>query len=152
MCPFSSFPSTSSSNDSTAEVTNAQPVSRRRGSSAACCLQVLDLDRDVVADAGELARQRLDDAQGVRRTVEEVGIAERDVLRARRDLRADVGEDDVGVDGAEAAVVDRDDRTVPAAVFAPARRLRVADDLPLVADLQRRVSATAAAGPSDRVG
>ena len=59
--PSPALASTSSSNDSTAEVTKAHPVSRSRGSSAACCLQVLDLDRDVVGDAGELARQRVDD-------------------------------------------------------------------------------------------
>ena len=41
--------------------------------------------------------------------------------------------------GAEAPVVDRDDRAVAAAVLAPARRLGVADDPALAADLQRRI-------------
>ena len=102
--------------------------------------QVLDLDRDVVGDAGKLARQRVDDRQRVSRAVEEVGIAEGDVLRARRHLRADVRQHDVDRHGAEPAVVDRDDRTVPAAMLAPARRLGVADNLARVADLQRRVA------------
>ena len=77
--------------------------------------------------------------EGVGGAVEEVGIAEGDVLRAGGDLRADVGEHDVGVHGAEAAVVDRHDRAVAAAMLAAARRLGVADDPPLVADLERGV-------------
>ena len=47
--------------------------------------QVLDLDRDVVGEVRESFVQRLDDAHGVGRTVEEVRIAKRDVLRASRD-------------------------------------------------------------------
>ena len=39
--------------------------------------QMLDLDRDVVADAGVRAVQRLDQTHGMRRAVEEIGIAER---------------------------------------------------------------------------
>ena len=55
-----------------------------RGSRSRWLQQVLDLDRDVVADRRMRRVQRLDDAHRVRRTVEEIGIAERDVLRARR--------------------------------------------------------------------
>ena len=59
--------------------------------------QMLDLDRHVVGDAGKLTRQACDDALGVADAVEEVGIAEGDVPRAGGNLRAHVGEHDVGV-------------------------------------------------------
>ena len=72
--------------------------------------------------------------------VEEVRIAEGDVLRARRDLRAHVRQHDVDRDDAEAAVVDRHDRTVTAAVLAAAARLGVAGDPAVRADLQRGVA------------
>ena len=92
--------------------------------------QMLDLDRDVVGHVGMRGVQRLDDAHRVRRAVEEIGIAEGDVLGARRDLRRDVREHDVRLHDAELPVVDRHDRTVTAEMPAAAARLRVADDAP----------------------
>src|SRR5580765_935349 len=88
--------------------------------------QVLDLDRHVVGDAGELTREGSDHATGMANTVPEVGIAKCDVLRARRHLRAHVLQHHAWIDDAEAAAVDGDDRTVPAQVLAPAAGLRVA--------------------------
>ncbi len=84
----------------------------------------------------ELARHPGQDRLGVTDAVEEVGIAEGDVPRAGRHLGADVAEHDVNRDDPEAAVVDRHDRTVPAAVLAAAARFRVAGRAPLPGGLQ----------------
>jgi len=67
------------------------------------------------------------------------GVTERDVPRARRDLRANVGHDDVDGDDAEASVVDGDDGAMTATVLAPAAGLCVADGPPLVTHLQHGV-------------
>ena len=56
-------------------------------------------------------------------SVEEVRIAERDVLRAHLDLLCDVGDDHVDRHDAEPPFVDGHHRTVPAQVLAPARGL-----------------------------
>ena len=147
MWPFSSFARISSSTDSTALVTNRHPVRASTGSSVAVAQQVLDLDRDVVGQRRMPRVQRLDDAPRVRRAVEEVGIAEGDVLGAGGDLLIDVGEHDVDRHDAELAVVDRHDRAMPAAVLAAARRLGGAGDAPrAVGHLQRGVARRAAAG------
>ena len=84
--PSRAAPARASSTDSTADVTKRQPVSRSTGISSRVPQDVLDLDHDVVGEPGPLARERLDDAARVRGTVQEVGIAERDVLRARGHL------------------------------------------------------------------
>ena len=88
---------------------------------------------------GKLAGEPLDDRHRVADTVEEVRVAERDVPGARRDLRANVGHDDVDRDDAESAVVDRHDRTVAAPVLAAAAGLGVAGRPAFAAPLQRRV-------------
>ena len=75
----------------------------------------------------------------VRGTVEEVRVAEGDVLDALRHLRRDVGDDDVGWHDAELPVVDGHDRAVAAAVLAAAAGLGVAGDAPRAAVLERRV-------------
>ena len=80
--PFSSFASTSSSTDSTALVMNRQPVSRQHRQQLAMLQEMLDLDDRVVGERRELAMQRLDDPPRVRRAVEEVRIAKRDVRGA----------------------------------------------------------------------
>ena len=101
--------------------------------------QVLDLDRHVVGHAAELAGEPFDDRQRVSDAVEEVRIAERHVPRAGGHLRPHVGQDDVDRHDAESAVVDRDDRTVPAAMLAAAAGLGVADRPSLGAPLEGRV-------------
>ncbi len=130
-----------SSTASTAEMTKRHPVSRSTGSRSDVIAQVLDLDGDVVAEAGEPRRQRLDEPPGVRRAVEEIGIAERDVLGPALDLRGDVGQRDVDRDDAELPAIDRHDRAMAAQVLAAARRLGVADHAPgAVGHLERRVA------------
>jgi hypothetical protein len=89
--------------------------------------QVLDLDDDVIGQGGELIVQSLHDGSGVRGAVEEVWVAEADVLGAGRDLLADVGQHDVALHDPELAAVDRHDRAVPAQMLAAAGGLGVAD-------------------------
>ena len=103
--------------------------------------EVLDLDRHVVGQRREAAVQLIDDRQRVSRAVEEVGVAEGDVLRAGVDLLADVLDHDITFDDPEAPAVDRHDRTVPAQMAAASRRLGVADDARLVlTDDQRGIA------------
>jgi hypothetical protein len=102
--------------------------------------QVLDLDGHVVGDAGALASEALDDRLCVTDAVEEVRIAESDVAGAGGDLCACVGENDLRRDDPEAAVIDRHDRAMPAAVFAAAARLGVTGDALFTARLQAGVS------------
>ncbi len=101
---------------------------------------MFDLDGDVVGQAGELACQRSDQLARVPRAVEKVGIAERDVPRPVLHLPPDVLEHDGDGDDAEAAVVDGNDGTVPAAMLAAAARLGIAGDAPFAANLHRRVA------------
>ena len=101
---------------------------------------VLDLDRDVVGEAGELAG----DAQpvGARGSaVQEIGIAKRDVLRAGADLRAHVVQDDIEWNRPESAAINRHDRTVPAQMLAASRGLGGSDDASTsIRHLQRGVT------------
>ena len=73
--------------------------------------------------------QRAHDPQRVRRAVEEIRIAEGNMLRAARDLLADVGEHDRGGDRAEMPLVHRHHRAMTAPVLAAAARLREGDGL-----------------------
>ena len=88
---------------------------------------------------GKLAGEPLDDRHRVADTVEKIRVTERNVPGARCDLRANVSHDDVDGDDAEAAVVDRHDRTVAAPVLAATARLGVSGRPALAAPLQRRV-------------
>ena len=105
--------------------------------------QVLDLDRHVVGHAGEFAGEPFDDRERVPDAVEEVGIAEGHVPGAGGDLRPHVGHDDVDRDDPKSAVVDGNDRTVPAAMLAAAAGLGVADRPSFGAPLERRVLVSA---------
>ena len=76
----------------------------------------------------------------MRRAVEEIGIAKRDVLGARGHVRANVLHHDVDRHRLEAALIDRHDRAVPAQMLAAARRVGAADDAPrAVGHLQRGI-------------
>ena len=55
---------------------------------------MLDFDRRVERDLGKFAVQRFNQWDGVADAVEKIGIAESDVLRAGRDLAADIFEDE----------------------------------------------------------
>ena len=67
--------------------------------------QVLDLDCDVVGERRPFAVECFKDRDGVARTVEEIGVAEGDVLRAGGDLAANVLEHDFGLHDAEETAV-----------------------------------------------
>ena len=64
--------------------------------------------------------QRARELERMGRAVQEIGVAERDVARARRDLSADVGHHDVFGDDAKATLVHRHHWTVAAQVLAAA--------------------------------
>ena len=76
---------------------------------------------------------RFDNRKRVRRAIEKIRIAERDVLRARRHLPANIFEHDVALDHAKRAVVHRHDRAMPAKMLASARRFGRARDALLAA-------------------
>ena len=57
---------------------------------------------------------RLHEWNRVRRAVEKIGIAKRDVPRARRDLLTDILEDDLSIDHAKRAVIHRHDGAMAA--------------------------------------
>ena len=82
--------------------------------------EVLDFDDGVVGEAGKFAMQRCDEGKGVADAVEKIGIAERDVLRASGNLLADVREDDFAIHDTKHAVVNGDNGTVAAEMFAAA--------------------------------
>ena len=90
--------------------------------------QVLDLDGRVEGDLRPACVQLAGDPQGMRRAVQEVGIAERHMARAGGDLLLDVAQHRLARDGDEAAAIHRHDRTMPAQVLAPARRLDGGDE------------------------
>src|SRR5712671_2847157 len=85
--------------------------------------QMLDLNGYVVAEIWKFAMHGLDNRQRMRRSVEEIRIAECDVPRARRHLLPDVRKHYVAFHHAKRTVKHRHDRTVPAKVLAAARRL-----------------------------
>ena len=91
--------------------------------------QVFDLDRSVVGQLRKFAMQSLDQLDGVRRPVKEVGIAERNVLRSRLDLLANVGQHNLALHHAKFSLVNRDYRAMPAQVLAPATGLGISGKL-----------------------
>ena len=90
---------------------------------SACCSRCSILIVTSYVSRGNSCARRSTMRTRVGRSVEEVGIAERDVLGAGGHLRADVAHHDVERNRAEGAAVDRHDRTVPAQMLAAARRV-----------------------------
>src|ERR1039458_10403869 len=80
--------------------------------------QVLDLDGDVVSQRGPFAVEGLDDGDSMAGAVEEIGVAEGDVLRAGGHLPADVLQYHLPLHDAENTPIDRDHRAMPADEFA----------------------------------
>src|SRR6516162_1760880 len=87
---------------------------------------MLDLDGHVVCELRKFTVQRVNERNGVADAIEEVGIAERDVLRASGNLLANVRKDDVAVDNAKNTFVDGNDWAVAAEMLATAARFGVA--------------------------
>src|ERR1700731_4572215 len=86
---------------------------------------MLDLDGHVVGQAGMAVVHLLHDRQRVGEGIEEVRVAEGDVLCSGGDLGGDVVEHDLALHDAKTAVVDGDHRAVTAPVPAAATGLRV---------------------------
>ena len=87
--------------------------------SIAVSKKMLALDRDVVGQAGKLARDTLDDTHGMPDPVEEIRVAKGHVLNPLLHLRSDIVENDPNRDHPELSIVDRYDRTVPTPVLTP---------------------------------
>src|SRR5271165_6823334 len=79
--------------------------------------KVFHLDRGIVGNPRKVLMQRLDNAHGVRRSIPEIGVSESNVGSARLYLLADIGEYDVRLNHAKAAIVHVHNRTVAAAMF-----------------------------------
>src|SRR5947209_18310177 len=74
------------------------------------------------------AMKRAHDLHGMRGAIEEIRVAERNMLRAGRHLAAYIFENDVTLHDAKCASIHRDHGTVTAQVLASTARLRVADN------------------------
>src|SRR5260370_27151256 len=81
---------------------------------AAMFQQVLDLDGHVVSQCGKLRMHGAQDGHGVGWTVEEIRVAEGDVLGSHRHLLADVGQHYIPLHDAERAVIHGDYGAMPA--------------------------------------
>ena len=80
--------------------------------------EMLDFDGRVVGNLRKLAMKRFDQRNRVADAVEKIGITKGDVLRARKDLPANILKNDFARDDPESAVVNRNDRAMPAEMFA----------------------------------
>ena len=90
--------------------------------------QVLHLDRRIEGDIGKRRVQRAGEPERMSRAVQEVGVAERDVACARRDLGPDVGHHHRFRHDAEAPLVHRHHRAVAAEMLAAAAAFGEARD------------------------
>ena len=84
--PLSSMVSVASFTDSNAHTTKRQPLAASSGQSVGVPQDVLDLHGAVERESGNAVVHRCDDPARVVHAVEEVGIAERHVAGAGRDL------------------------------------------------------------------
>src|SRR5713101_110543 len=82
--------------------------------------EVLDFDSDVISNVRVLVMKAFYNRQGVADAVEKIGIAEGDVFGASHDLPANVFKDHFAANNAKHAVIDRDNRTMPAEMLAAA--------------------------------
>ena len=89
--------------------------------------QVLDLDGLIVSQVRNFPVEGLAKLCSVADAVEEIGIAEGDVLSAGFDLVADICENDFGLDDAKATLVDRYYRAMATEMLAAPAGFRVAN-------------------------
>ena len=88
--------------------------------------QMLNFDRGVVSDRRKRGMEHLYDAHRMRRAIEEIGIAEGDVARARFHLPPDVFEHGIPLHNTKLALIDRNDGAMAAQMFASPACLGVA--------------------------
>src|ERR1700690_3917700 len=86
--------------------------------------QVLNFDGYVISELREFAVECFHEWKRVANAIKEIRIAERNVLRARDHLLADIREHDFAVYNAKHSIVNRHNRTMAAKVFATATRFR----------------------------
>src|SRR5271165_2260208 len=86
--------------------------------------QMLDFYGDVVSDAGNLFVKSLYNFQRMTDTVKKIGVAKRDVLRPSSHLTANVLQHHIALHNAEDAFINRNDRAMPAQMFAATAGLR----------------------------
>src|SRR5260370_23926991 len=91
--------------------------------------QVLDLDRDVITELGEFSVHSFDDGKCVARPVEEIRVAEGKVFGTCIDLLADIFEDDFPLHDSEDSVVNEDNVSMAAKMFASTAGFGIAGDL-----------------------
>src|SRR5882724_8838954 len=102
--------------------------------------QMLDLDRYVVGELREFPVEFPNEFHGVAYAVEEVRIAERDMLRTGSRLTANVLENNIATDDSKSTFVHRYNRAVPAKMFAaPAGFGRTHDAIAIARNNQMRV-------------
>jgi len=90
--------------------------------------EMLDFYGDVVRYAGKLAMKFFHKLHGVSNTVEEIRIAERNVLCAGGDLLANILQHDIAAHDAKYAFVNRNNGAMAAEMFAATAGLRGTDD------------------------
>src|SRR5262249_597283 len=83
--------------------------------------------------------ERAYDVLGVRRTVQEIGIAERDMSSSRSHLLADIVQHCLLLHHSEMAVVHWHNRTMPAKMFASSARFGVGDEPRVAIRMQLRI-------------
>ena len=105
-------------------MTKRQPVSFSFAQVRFVFFQVLDFYGDVVGYVGKFTVKFFDKLHRVTNAIEEVRIAEGNVLRALGDLLADILHHDVAADDSKHAFVNRDDGAMAAKVFAAAAGFR----------------------------
>src|SRR4051812_31369350 len=101
---------------------------------------VLDFDRRVEGQPGKRFLQGPADSKTMGRTVEEIGIAKRDVPRAGMDLGARIGDDRIARDGEHSAAVDGGDGAMGASVVTTTGGLDVTCRYDHAIPLQARVA------------
>ena len=128
VCPLSRRSRIASFTDSNADTTKMQPAAASSGHRSAWRSTCSTLTVQSNVRLREALVHRTDDPHRVLRRVEEVGIAERDVGRARGDELLDVGEHRGCVGDADPPVVDDRNRAVATPVRAAAAGFDRADD------------------------
>ncbi len=86
---------------------------------------MFDFNGYIVGEFGKFAVQRFDQRDGMANSIEKIRIAKCNVLSARRDLLADVGENNFPIHDAKNAVIDGNNRAMTAQMLATAAGLGV---------------------------
>jgi hypothetical protein len=94
---------------------------------------MLDFNRHVIGNCRKFPMKFFDKFHGMTNAVEKIGIAERNMLRARGHLAANVFHHYIAAHDAKHALVNRNDGTMPAKMLAAAAGFRRSNDAKAVA-------------------